>query len=61
MVQAAGQLVATWRSQRVGKRLAVTVEPFVPLATPTRAAIQAEADRIALLRDCQAAQLTFGT
>jgi hypothetical protein len=61
VVLTAGQLVATWRSKRAGKRLAVTVEPFAPLATPTRAAIQAEADRIALLRDCQAAQLTFGT
>jgi hypothetical protein len=61
VVLTAGQLVATWRSQRAGRRLAVTVEPFAPLATPTRAAIQAEADRIALLRDCEAAQLTFGT
>jgi hypothetical protein len=61
VVLAAGQLVATWRSRRAGKRLAVTMEPFVPLASQTRAAIQAEADRIALLRDCQAAQLTIGT
>lgn len=61
VVLTAGQLVATWRSQRAGKRLTVTVEPFAPLATPTRAAIVAEADRIALLRDCEAAQLTFGT
>jgi DNA glycosylase AlkZ-like len=60
VVLTAGQLVATWRSRRAGKRLAVTVEPFAPSATPTRAAIQAEADRIALLRDCEAAQLTFG-
>jgi hypothetical protein len=61
VVLTAGQLVATWRSQRAGRRLAVTVAPFAPLATPTRAAIQAEADRIALLRDCEAAQVTFGT
>jgi hypothetical protein len=61
VVLAAGQPVAAWRSQRVGKRLAVTVEPFAPLAAPTRAAIQAEADQIALLRDCQTAQLTFDT
>jgi hypothetical protein len=61
VVLAAGQLVATWRSRRAGKRLAVTVEPLVGLPAPTRAAIQAEADRIALLRDCQAAQLTIGT
>src|SRR4029450_13189989 len=37
VVLTADQLVATWRSQRAGKRLAVTVEPFAPLATPTRA------------------------
>jgi len=61
VVLAAGQLVATWRSRRAGKHLAVTVEPLVGLPAQTRAAIQAEADRIALLRDCQAAQLTIGT
>jgi len=31
------------------------------LATRARASIQAEADRIAQLRDCQAAQVTIGT
>jgi hypothetical protein len=61
VVLAAGQPVATWRSRRAGKRLAVTVEPFVPLATQARASIHAEADRIAQLRDCQAAQVTIGT
>jgi Winged helix DNA-binding domain len=61
VVLTAGQPVATWRSQRTGTRLAVTVEPLGRLPAATRAAIQAEADRIALLRDCQAAQLTIGT
>ena len=58
VVLAAGQPVATWRSRRAGRHLAVTVEPLGRLPAPTRAAIQAEADRIALLRGCQAAQLT---
>jgi Winged helix DNA-binding domain len=61
VVLAAGQAVATWRSKRAGKRLAVTVEPLVRLPARTRDAIQAEADRIAPLRDCQAAELTIAT
>jgi hypothetical protein len=61
VVLTAGQPVATWRSRRADKRLAVTVEPLARLSAQTRAAIQAEADRIAPLRDCQAAQLTFDT
>jgi Winged helix DNA-binding domain len=61
VVLAAGQPVATWRSRRAGTRLAVTVEPLVGLPAPTAAAIQAEADKVALIRDCQAAQLTIGT
>jgi Winged helix DNA-binding domain len=60
-VLAAGQLVATWRSRRAGTRLAVTVEPLRGLPAQTRAAISAEADRIALLRDCQVTQLTIST
>jgi DNA glycosylase AlkZ-like len=61
VVLSAGHPVATWRSRRAGKRLAVTVEPLGPLATRARASIRAEADRIAQLRDCQAAQVTIGT
>ena len=61
VVLAAGQPVATWRSRRAGKHLAMTVEPLGRLPAPTRAAIRAEADRVALLRDYQAVQLTIGT
>jgi winged helix DNA-binding protein len=57
----AGHLVATWLSRRAGKHLAVHVEPWVPMPAQTGAAIQAEADRIALLRDCQAVELTIST
>jgi hypothetical protein len=39
----------------------VTLEPLAGLSAQTRAAIQAEADRIAPLRDGQAAELTFDT
>ena len=60
VVLAEGRPVATWRSRRAGKALAVTVEPLGRLPAATQAAIQAEADRIAPLRGCQAAQLTIG-
>jgi winged helix DNA-binding protein len=59
VVLAGGRPVATWRSRRAGRHLAVTVEPLGRLPAATRAAIQAEADRIASLRDSQAAQLTI--
>jgi hypothetical protein len=60
-VLAAGRLVATWRSRQTGRRLALTVEPLARLPAATRAAIQAEADQIAPLRNCQAAQVTIDT
>jgi hypothetical protein len=60
VVLAAGEPVATWRSRRAGKHLAVNVEPFGPLPAEARAAIQAEADQIALLRGCKTALLTIG-
>ncbi len=37
-----GRFVGTWSSKRSGKRLAVTVEPFVPLGRATEEAISAE-------------------
>ena len=37
-----GACVATWSSKRCGKRLAVTIEPFEPLAPEIEEAIAAE-------------------
>jgi hypothetical protein len=37
-----GRFVGTWASKRSGKRLAVTIEPFAPLAPEIEAAVEAE-------------------
>ena len=41
-----GRCVATWSSKRSGERLAVTIEPFEPLAPEIAEAIAAEADDV---------------
>ena len=43
-VVADGRFVATWRSQRSGKRLAVTIEPFAELDPCAEAALRAEVE-----------------
>jgi hypothetical protein len=58
LVLAAGEPVATWRWRRAGKRLEVSVAPLGPLPEETRAPIETEADRLALLREGQAAHVT---
>ena len=40
-------MAGVWRHERKGRRLAVTVEPFGRLAKARRAAVQAEAERLA--------------
>jgi hypothetical protein len=59
VVLEAGEPVAIWRSRRAGKRLEVSLEPLGPLPETTRAAIRTEADQLARLRACEAAQLTI--
>ncbi|MHB0874905.1 MAG: winged helix DNA-binding domain-containing protein [Anaerolineae bacterium] len=54
-----GRVAAMWRSRKVGKRLAVTVEPFIPLSAQARAAIDAEAELVARMRDAADIALTF--
>ncbi len=39
-----GRSVATWSSKRSGRRLALTIEPFEPLAREVEAAIEAEVE-----------------
>jgi hypothetical protein len=42
-----GRIDGVWRHERKGKRLLVTIEPFVKLAAGTRAAAEQEAERLA--------------
>jgi len=54
-----GQAAATWRAQKTGRRLQVTVTGFDHLAPQTRARIEAEAATLAPLRDCTTLQIVF--
>ncbi len=45
-IVADGRLIGTWRSKRVGKRLAVRIDPFTDLDPEIEAAIHTEADDI---------------
>ena len=54
-----GRLVGTWRQQKKGKRLLVTMEPFVPLAQKARSDIETEAQTVARYRGSQSAEVAF--
>lgn len=54
-----GQLAALWRPRKKGKRLIVAIEPVAELAARSRAAIAAEATRLAPFRGCTAADAVF--
>lgn len=49
-VFADGEVVGTWRPKASGKKLAVTVEEFAPVAPVVRERIEAEAERVAAVR-----------
>jgi hypothetical protein len=54
-----GRLLATWRSAKKGRRMAVTVEPFAPLPRGSEPRIEAEAEGMAAVRRCTTSELTF--
>jgi hypothetical protein len=54
-----GELMGTWRPQKKGKRLNVTVSAFDPLSPGARAAIEAEAALLGPIRDCTSVAVTF--
>ena len=54
-----GEIVATWRPQKKGKRLGLNVEAFRPLGPETRAEIEAEAALLAPLRGCTSAAVSL--
>lgn len=57
VVLADGEIVGCWRSRKAGKTLRATVEPFAKLTRHVVAAIEEEAQVMADLRDCAAAEV----
>ncbi len=54
-----GELAGVWRPRKQGRRLTLNVETWRPVPPPTRAAIEAEAARLAPQRGCTTAAVTF--
>jgi hypothetical protein len=54
-----GEVAGTWRSRKAGRRLEVSVRPFVPLTASARSQTAALVDELAELRECAAAALTW--
>jgi hypothetical protein len=46
-----GEIAGTWRPRKAGKALTVTVEPWREFGAELRAAIGAEAERLAAFRE----------
>ena len=42
-----GRMDGVWRHERRGRRIAVTIEPFVPAGRAVRTAAEAEVERLA--------------
>jgi hypothetical protein len=47
-----GEIVGTWRTKASGKKLTITVEAFAPLRPTVWKQVEAEAERVAQVRDC---------
>ena len=54
-----GEIVGTWRSRMERSRLRVEVEPFGQLTRGVRDEIEAEANRVALVRGSETAEVTL--
>jgi hypothetical protein len=54
-----GEVVATWRPEKKGRRLVILVRPLMGLAAAARAAIEAEAEGVARARECQLERVVF--
>jgi hypothetical protein len=55
-----GQIVATWRPKKQGKRLGLNVEAFGTVSPSLRAEIEHEAALLAPVRGCTSATVTIG-
>lgn len=56
-----GEIAGLWRPKKQGKKLLVTVEALGKLSKVARDELAAEAERIALFRGAEAAELRLGT
>ena len=54
-----GDLVGTWRPQKKGKRLTITVAAFSRLPSGARAEIEAEAALLGPIRACTSVEVAF--
>lgn len=57
---AGGQVAATWRSRRQGRRLALSLEPFAPLPAGVWAEIEAEAEALGAFWGSDSVELRAG-
>ncbi len=57
VVLAGGQVVATWRARKAGRRLRLAVEPCAPLAQALRSDIEGEAAALAPFRGCASVEV----
>jgi len=57
----AGVVAGVWQQRRTGARIAVTVEPFVPLSAAARRRLDVQAQRVATIAEGRLAGLTLGT
>jgi hypothetical protein len=55
-----GELVGTWRQQKQGRKLVVTIDPVTTLTAADRADIDAYAQHFAPVRGCTSAVVTYG-
>lgn len=55
-----GVVAGVWHQRRSGRRLHVTVEPFAPLTTAQRGALEAEVERVGAVLEAEP-ELTVGT
>jgi hypothetical protein len=53
-----GEVVGVWRPKTSGRKLAITVESFVPLAPKAWKDVEAEAERVAAVRGATAVTVT---
>jgi hypothetical protein len=61
VVLAEGRVVATWRPQKKGKRLKITIEPFVALTEQIRADIESEAELLASFKGNESVEVLFAS
>jgi winged helix DNA-binding protein len=55
-----GEVLGSWKAKLARKRLAITVEEFAPLTRAWKKKVAEEADRVAIARGVEGADVTYG-